>query len=233
MTRDELLQAIAHNHRVWFVRVARASGGELVAPGVTYADRVVTIAFPSQTLDLDYVVRFARRRRAREIGCWTHGDELADSLRAHGFRAGRRPYWLALDLRRLRSSRIPRGVRIELVREPPDWEVGDLPYYAHDQVWVDHPRVRHVAAFRGERVIGQAMVSLTGGRHGVGGIFDVGVVPRERGLGIGRALTDAVCAIARDAGCSHAVLDATPAGKVLYERLGFVSLGLGRTWWLR
>src|SRR6185312_5355393 len=61
---------------------------------------------------------------------------------------------------------------------------------------------------------------------------DMGVVPGRRGRGIGRALTLGACRVARDElGCTHATLNATGEGAPLYRDAGFVSLGLGRTWW--
>jgi hypothetical protein len=50
--------------------------------------------------------------------------------------------------------------------------------------------------------------------------------------GIGRSLTLAACRLGRRLGCSHAILNATPEGELLYRTVGFESLGMGRTWWL-
>jgi GNAT superfamily N-acetyltransferase len=52
---------------------------------------------------------------------------------------------------------------------------------------------------------------------------------RRRGFGTG--LLYAVCAAARDAGARHAVLNATPEGKLLYSARGFRQIGEGITWW--
>jgi hypothetical protein len=40
-----------------------------------------------------------------------------------------------------------------------------------------------------------------------------------------------VCAAARRAGARHAVLTATPEGKLLYSACGFTRIGEGITWW--
>jgi hypothetical protein len=45
-------------------------------------------------------------------------------------------------------------------------------------------------------------------------------------------LLRAVCAAAGDAGARHAVLNATPEGKLLYSSCGFTQIGEGITWWL-
>jgi GNAT superfamily N-acetyltransferase len=67
--------------------------------------------------------------------------------------------------------------------------------------------------------------------RGVAGIYDMGVEPSRRRQGIGYALTLAACRLARDAGCTHATLNATPMGEPVYRRVGFERIGVGQTWW--
>jgi GNAT superfamily N-acetyltransferase len=87
----------------------------------------------------------------------------------------------------------------------------------------------HVFTVRDEhRVIGGVSVNPW---RGIAGIYDMGVRPEHRRRGIGRALTLAACGLARDLGCTHAVLNATPEGELLYRTVGFERLGEGRTWW--
>ena len=59
----------------------------------------------------------------------------------------------------------------------------------------------------------------------------MGVAETHQRRGIGGALTLAGCRLARDLGCTHALLNATPQGELLYRSLGFRSLGTGQTWW--
>jgi len=42
----------------------------------------------------------------------------------------------------------------------------------------------------------------------------------------------AVCTAAHAAGAEHAVLNATPEGKLLCAKCGFAQIGEGITWWL-
>jgi GNAT superfamily N-acetyltransferase len=65
----------------------------------------------------------------------------------------------------------------------------------------------------------------------IAGLYDMGVEPSRRRQGIGHALTLAACRVARDAGCTHATLNATPMGMPVYRRVGFRMLGAGQTWW--
>ena len=66
----------------------------------------------------------------------------------------------------------------------------------------------------------------------VAGIYDMGVLSSARRRGLGRALTLAAVARAREAGCASVTLNATGEGEALYRSVGFESLGLGMTWWL-
>jgi hypothetical protein len=76
------------------------------------------------------------------------------------------------------------------------------------------------------------VVFLTSGDWGVAGIYHVGVVPRARNKGIGKAVTLAACLYAREMGFRYAVLNSTDIGKPTYQKLGFRSVGDGWTWWL-
>ncbi len=56
-----------------------------------------------------------------------------------------------------------------------------------------------------------------------GYIWGVYVAPDSRGRGIGRALTRAVVEHLRSAGCTQVHLHTSPAGRSVYESLGFVT----------
>ncbi len=55
----------------------------------------------------------------------------------------------------------------------------------------------------------------------VAGVYSIGVRERFRRRGLGAAITAAVLAAGRDAGCSIGVLQASPMGTPVYERMGF------------
>jgi GNAT superfamily N-acetyltransferase len=106
-----------------------------------------------------------------------------------------------------------------------------------DDSAISHPvgekRVWNVSALRGEGWLGGCTLQVTTGEHGVGGLFDMYVKPEEQRQGIGTALTQATCELAMKLGCHHVVLNATEEGGPVYQRVGFQSLGMGRTWFLR
>jgi hypothetical protein len=192
----DLLRATALNHRAWFARWARAADGEVrTGRGAWWsvAPASVTLAFPQLSHarageTIDRVIADARHVRAREIGCWTLLPPVPRGLGAYlvgrGFQWGWKPHWMALDLDELGPTAPPADIRVELVKGTPEWDVDDLPYHARGGAELKarlsgaRPRrVWHVAALRDGRVVGQAMLNLTGGRHGVAGIFDAASCP--------------------------------------------------------
>jgi GNAT superfamily N-acetyltransferase len=78
---------------------------------------------------------------------------------------------------------------------------------------------RPIVAVEEGRPIGTGMGAIHGDVGWLGVIF---VTPGLRRRGIGRALTEAACAILEGAGCRSLVLVATDMGRPLYERMGFV-----------
>lgn len=58
----------------------------------------------------------------------------------------------------------------------------------------------------------------------VAGVYSIGVRERFRRQGLGVAITNAVLAAGRDAGCSIGVLQTSPIGEPVYERMGFDSV---------
>ena len=209
LDRDGLLRAIAANHRIWFrraagARVERIDRIELVVNGSEGA-----IPFPPQSTPsaVARAVDRAGELRLRTLSCWslTEDKRLGTLLIARGFEWGWQPWWMALELEQL----------------PPE----------EPRHRVFHRRrgsLDLLAVLEGDRNVGGVVVNPW---RGIAGMYDMGVHPEHRRRGIGRALTLAACRVARDAGCTHAVLNATPEGELLYRTVGFRRLGEGRTWW--
>jgi ribosomal protein S18 acetylase RimI-like enzyme len=206
--RAKLLRAIAANHRSFF----RRRGGAVEKCG--RIDLIVnrdggTIAFPARRTRgaLARTMDRARELNLGTVSCWSlHEDKaLGTLLIARGFEWGWQPWWMGLDLAQLPAEE-PRHRVIHRRR-------GAI----------------HLFAVRDEHHnIGGAVVNPW---RGIAGIYDMGVRPKYRRRGIGRALTLAACRVARDLGCTHAVLNATPEGELLYRTVGFERLAEGRTWW--
>jgi GNAT superfamily N-acetyltransferase len=145
-----------------------------------------------------------------------------------------------LDLQKMVTDHArPAGLKVEAVETAPDWDVDELPYYSkagatqlHAAIRLQPQRAWHFGAWLNGKPVGHSALFLTTGELGIAGIYGCGVVPDARNRGIGKAVTQAACQQARAMGCPVAMLNATGMGEPMYRRLGFESLGYGRTWWL-
>lgn len=79
----------------------------------------------------------------------------------------------------------------------------------------------HVLAFLGDRPVSAGSLFVTGA---TGGLYNIATLPAARGRGAGYAVTRELMVLARERGCTEAVLDASPLGLPVYERLGFVEV---------
>lgn len=95
---------------------------------------------------------------------------------------------------------------------------------------------QHTASLPGFRVTlarrgGTALSTVTVTRHGsVAGIWAMGTAPEAQGKGIGKALLSTVMAEEKDRGAEVFFLGATPAGKPLYDRLGYRTVAELQAW---
>jgi len=177
------------------------------------------VAFPEPGADLGGAVALARAAGAREVGCWAlePDDELGARLTALGFQDGWQPHWMGIDPRETREE------PAHPVEESSDCS-RELPY-SHERA----DDLRHLVVREGATLVGHTVLNVDGDSAG---LYDMGVLPRARRRGYGRALTLAALARARDLGCANVTLNATAEGELLYRSVGFRSLGLGMTWWL-
>jgi len=247
----QLERAAAVNHTSLFKQEAEALGGSYVTKGelswtsgTPYSPSMVPFPElgPEQAGSrLDELIDFYLKHPPKGAGCWSldpaRPADLGARLLARGFQPGWRPRWMGLDLLRLQTHHpSPKGLDIGIDNLISLDSIKDLPYA---QVVIPSPQkaelpgqwTRFVARWKG-KIVAHSVVFLSTGPYGAAGIYHVGVVPRARGLGIGKAVTLAACLHARDKGYRYAVLNSTEAGRPTYERLGFVTTGEGHTWWL-
>lgn len=247
----QLERAAAMNHTSLFKQEAEALGGSYVTKGnlswtsgTAYSPSMVPFPEldPEQAgLLLDELVDFYLKHPPKGAGCWSldpaRPDDLGARLLARGFQPGWRPRWMGLDLRQVQTHHpAPKGLDIVIDNTISLDSIKDLPYA---QVVIPSPQkaelpgqwTRFVARLKG-KIVAHSVVFLSVGPFGAAGIYHVGVVPRARGLGIGKAVTLAACLYARDKGYRYGVLNSTDAGRPAYEHLGFATTGEGNTWWL-
>jgi len=247
----QLERAAAMNHTSLFKQEAEALGGSCVTKGnltwtsgTPYSPSMVP--FPELESEqagslLDELIAFYLKHPPKGAGCWSlypaRPVDLGARLLARGFQPGWRPRWMGLDLRQLQTHHpAPKGLDIVIDNTISLDSIKDLPYAqvvipSFQMAELPGQWTRFVARLKG-KIVGHSVVFLSTGPFGAAGIYHVGVVPRARGIGIGKAVTLAACLYARDKGYRYAVLNSTDAGRPAYEHLGFTTTGEGNTWWL-
>lgn len=218
----------------WYRTCARVLGGETWSDGgLTWARAPghADLLFPTE-IDPEALARgIARARRPGAIvGAWLSLETDPSPLAAIGFERGWSPWWMTAAIADVGVHSNP---RVALAEESTDSTGEHADYAGMLAMTRERPGHTWYAAAhtgRSRRFAGQAWSHLADG--GVAGIFDMAVWPPFRRQGLGTALLQAVCSAAAAAGAEHAVLNATPDGKKLYETCGFHQIGEGITWWL-
>jgi len=248
-TPAQLEQAAALNHTALFGLDSMALGGSLLQrDGLSWTETgnngESIIPFPALEEDkagaqLDELIDYYLQHPSKGAGCWSldppQPPDLGVRLLARGFQPGWRPCWMALDLENLSASYpAPKELQVVADNQTSVLNIEGLPYAR--AVIPAHPAdpssgIQRYIALLNRKVVGHCGVLLTTGAYGVAGIYHVGVVPRARKKGIGKALVRAACLYAKERGYRYAVLNAT--GRQMYEQLGFSWIGDGWTWWLK
>jgi GNAT superfamily N-acetyltransferase len=216
----------------WFRLRAETCGGSVWTDGpMTWIDGPdgLNLMFPTEMTPTG-VLRGVERARSRGlpiVGAWLARGVDTTPLHEAGFSPGWSPWWMSADLSELRGEADP---RVDLQVESADYH--DYPEQAAVLAVARRRPVRawYAAAYtpHERRFAGRAWSFLDGDHAGV---FDMDVWKPFRRQGYGTGLLHTVCAAARQAGARHAVLNATPEGKLLYSSRGFTQLGEGVTWW--
>ncbi|GMA22613.1 hypothetical protein GCM10025864_03720 [Luteimicrobium album] len=220
----------------WFRLRATTLGGTVSDDdGLVWTDGLdgFNLLFP-RALTTVAVRRGLDRARAvgrTSMGAWLSADTDASALAEAGFERGWSPWWMVADLAEVAEAARKPDPRVALEEDTDDYGGEHAEYREQLALARLRPRVAWYAAAHvgpGRRFAGRSWSFLDGG---LAGVFDMAVWPPFRRRGLGTALLGAVCAAARDAGATHAVLNATPEGKLLYETCGFRQIGEGTTWW--
>jgi ribosomal protein S18 acetylase RimI-like enzyme len=222
----------------WFRTRAEVLGGDIWDDGpLTWmrgADGM-HLMFPNE-LPQAALARGVERARAlgAGIGVWLNPAVDASPLARAGFERGWSPWWMTAPIAGVGPAGDP---RVELQDDSADYTGEHADYRA--ELALARARPRHswyAAAYThpaGTRPAGHFAGRAWSHRAGhLAGVFDMAVWPAFRRRGLGTALLRAVSAAAGAAGATHAVLNATPEGELLYRRYGFVRIGEGITWWL-
>jgi ribosomal protein S18 acetylase RimI-like enzyme len=250
-TPAQLEQAVAQNHRELFYLEALALGGEVrTRDGLVWtyggAAASAAVVFPSMADNhagalLDEMMAYFRAHPPNAVGCWSLAHpqpaDIGTRLLARGFQPGWAPCWMALDLDEMNDNHpVPPGLQIRADNHTDVQQVKDLPYAIDNggaaralrRTYPD--RIQRFIAYLDGEIVAHSSVLFTTGDYGVGGIYNVSVVPQARNRGIGKAITLAACRYAKERGYRYTVLNA--AARHLYELIGFKWINNGLTWWL-
>jgi len=168
-------------------------------------------------------IEFAREHSACIVGAWLSKATDPTPLEAAGFERGWEPWWMTAPLDAIAEPDDPRATLSTDVPEygPNGQRLLSLARSDPASAW-------HAVARVDGQLAGRAWC-IAGGD--VAGIYDMDVWPQFQRRGLGRALLRAVCSGARAAGATTIVLNATPAGELLYRAEGFTRIGEGITYW--
>lgn len=252
-TNNDLEQAAAENHRQLFSLNAIALGGEVCqGEGISWTycgpANASAIMFPSLTTQnageqLDRIMNDYRRNPPQGAGYWSlyppQPKDIGIRLLARGWQAGWQPCWMAKDMQLANISRTNiAGLQILADNNIMLHEVKDLPYsedsaYMSGTLLKKYPdRAQRFIAFRDEKIVAQCCLFFSTGPFGIAGMYNVGVIPEERGKGIAKAIVLAACDHACKKGYRYVMLNANGQGRPVYEKTGFDFISYGITWWL-
>lgn len=219
-------------HADWMIRQAEVLGGGCrVVDGVrwAYGPDGVNVLFPDELAPAvlaDGIDR-ARSFGARSIRVWSRPSLPGRALRAAGFRRDWSPCWMAASLERMQPP------RASFVRFEHGEDLYGAPFEEYGRVLalarLVPPAALHAVARTPDGAFAGRAWMFPDGRSA--GVFDMDVWPRFQRRGYGTALLLAVCAAALAEGAEHAVLNATPMGRLLYASAGFEEVGIGATWY--
>lgn len=247
----ELLRQFHANQSMWVARLAtglvhpRLPHRNLIQVETTMGMRpgaagVIMLPLEGDTKSIldshNQVLTWHRSNRSRDVLTWSMqpNPEIDLALLAQGYAGSFEPWWMMYDLAQpiAEPQHHVRPVTESDIRQMVE---SDIPYVIRDQVTANWalisapgpPQVIWLAAIRNGEPVGHAIVNLT---EDHAGLFNVGVSGKHRHRGVGTSITLAAMQVARDHGARTMNLNSTPAGKKLYERLGFHQFGTGHTW---
>ena len=242
-TTDQRWQALQRNIQAYYLRKAQASsdGHTGALAGLVWTSNRLCVSSESSLEDehvIGEILSWYRNQRPLQGAMWWYLNPLPPSkllearLMARGVSPGDTPHFMWCELRKLHEPTLPcSGITVRLATAE-DYLASGV---ENDQMYqtlskLCPRRVFHFVACRGTTRLGRCIVNITTGDLGIGVLFDMMVAPSERKQGIGAALLQAACEMARRMGCNHIMLNATEIGERLYRRLGFQSIGNGRIW---
>lgn len=240
-TFEQRWVALRLNVQTWYERNAQAAGEEAIGRVGELLWTPSQCTIPSEDAlendrQIDQMLNWYRGQKPLHGAiCWYLHPRppvrLGARLFARGVGPNWEPHWMWCELHHL-PSYDPQVSTFEIhliekedSEDEPDPMLSALTGMKPRQVW-------HLRAFQRGKGVGGCILNGTTGAWGIGGLFEMWVLPEARKQGIGTALAHAACELARQVGCHHVVLNATQMGEPVYQRVGFTSMGYGLTWYV-
>ncbi|WP_026549845.1 GNAT family N-acetyltransferase [Arthrobacter sp. Br18] len=221
----------------WFAALAGATGGKTFSThGSTWAwlpaRRELMLMFPEQISAAGVRPALAEGTRlgATTVGVWLNGAVRSAGLAELGFEPGWQPWWMAAPVT------VPASYDAGTAALTTDVAEYRGPLSRELRVVKTQPRQAwHAEVRTSEGICGAAYAFHPSGVHGLeglGGIFNMEVLPDYQRRGFGTALLSRAARAAAEAGARHLALNATPEGYAFYSQRGFTLVGRGKTHWL-
>lgn len=221
----------------WFAALAKATGGRTFSTHECEwvwlpARSELMLMFPTTVSDAGIRPGLAEgvRLGAKTVGVWLNGAVRAGGLAQYGFEQGWQPWWMSAPVHALAGYG---ATGVSLTAEVPEYSGALAAELAVTRA--QPPRAWHALARVDAAAAGAAysFYEAPGDSRGLGGVFNMEVLPQYRRRGIGTALLAVVAQRAAEAGAKELALNATPEGYHLYSRRGFELIGRGQTYWLQ
>jgi GNAT superfamily N-acetyltransferase len=216
-------------------KVRQLATGTLVASPVAVTHAYVTAAVPTDTVAppdtfVNQAVEFFAEME-RPFVLWAPESQLDLVTLAHTRGGSEIAAGTVMSIDRPLESL--GDLRIDRVTTPEQIEhfgrVAEAGYEAPGMAWLYGEHDAYSAegsswfvAYQDDEPVGTASGFLTGE---VGGVYNVATPPAHRGRGVGGAITTAVVNHLLVSGAERVVLQASAAGRPVYERLGFQTHG--------
>ncbi len=224
-------------HSAWYAALATATGGRTFSThGSSWAwlpaRGELMLLFPEEISPAGIRPALAEgvRLRARTVGVWLNAAVKPTGLAELGFRPGQQSWWMQA-LAATVAGHHDDGAALTT-------EVSEYsgPLAQELRVVRSQPRQAWHAEARVDGDIVGASYSFypsgVEGLKGLGGIYNLEVLPPHQRRGIGTALLSRCAQAAMASGAQHLALNATPEGSALCLERGFSLVGRGNTYWL-
>jgi GNAT superfamily N-acetyltransferase len=242
----DAVRILDETYAEWYRVQGRVAGVELhddpdlvwvIHPGSSYANGGTRPRFAAATVERRLDGILSRYQSAgRGFGLWVSPEaepaDLERHLRARALRCRKYFPGMLATLSPPPAVPVPGGVTFDVVEDHAIFEGVEHPYFGRITTAIRRFEVGRLAALsrlrprrvwdivaRLEGVPVGACTIFVGSR--AAGCFDVGVVERARGRGIGAALMAHALKFARKQGAAAAVLIASGMGHGMYQRVGF------------